>query len=219
MGKRDGFMLDVRTFISCNVLRGSIFAAAALGMGSCLTSCFTSSVYKFQSQPPEASVYHVNGSEKNLLGQTPIDFTKTNLPSDAPFTVLFEKPGYVAKEISVTPTDNSQTIVSATLKPSDDAFTDASTKKSRDLLKKIFEIQEMTARQKYVDALAALKRLEDQEPSIAEIFAMKGSIYVLLNDPDAARGQWEKALKIDPGMEDLRVRLKALPGAKKGVAP
>lgn len=184
-----------------------------------LTSCFSTSVYKFQSQPSEASVYYVNGAEKTLIGQTPIDYTKTALPTDAPFSLIFEKPGFETREISVSPTDNAQTTISATLKQSKDLFADASTKRVRDVLKKIFEIQEMTARQRYVDALASLTRLEEQEPNIAEIYTLKGSIYLIMNDQTQAKSQWEKALKIDPGLDGIRARLKALATPVKGGTP
>jgi Tfp pilus assembly protein PilF len=190
-----------------------------------LTACFSTSVYKFQSQPSEASVYYLNGAEKTLIGQTPIDYTKTNLPSDAPFSILFEKSGFEPREISVTPTDNSQTIISAILKSSAEPFADATTKKIRDVLKRVFDVQEMTAKQKFVDALTALKKLEEEHPNVAEIYSMKGSIYILLNDKAQAKEQWEKALKIDPSLDQLRVRVKAIsastksPNDKKEVKP
>ena len=186
---------------------------------SILTSCFSTSVYKFQSQPAEASVFFVNGSEKTLIGQTPIDYTKAALPSDVPFTIVFEKPGYEPKEISVSPTDNSQTTVSASLKTAKEPVTDAATKHLRDVLKRVFDVQELTARQKYVDALAALNKLEEQEPNVPEIYMLKGSIYAVLNDSAQARTQWEKALKLDPTLDNLRVRIKALPASAKGGTP
>jgi hypothetical protein len=178
-----------------------------------VSGCFTSSVYKFQSQPNEASVYYINGTEKTLIGQTPIDYTKAALPSDTPFVIIFEKPGFETKEISVSPTDNSQTTVSANLKSSSDGPSDAATKRIRDILKKVFAVQELTAKQKYVDALAALSKLEDSEPSLAEINVIKGSIYLMLNDKVEARKQWEKALKLDSSLDEIRTRIKNLPAA------
>jgi tetratricopeptide (TPR) repeat protein len=136
-----------------------------------------------------------------------------------PFTLLFEKPGYEAREISVSPTDNSQTTISTVLKSSKEPFADAATKRLRDVLRKIFEIQEMTSRQRFVDALAALNKLEESEPNVAEIYAMKGSIYLMLKDVSQTKAQWEKALKIDPTMDQLRVRIKNLPAAAKAGNP
>lgn len=183
------------------------------------SGCFSTSIYKFQSQPSEASVYYINGNDKMLIGVTPIDYTKAALPSDVPFTLLFEKPGYEAREISVSPTDNSQTTISTVLKASKEPFADAATKRVRDVLRKIFEIQEMTSRQRFVDALSALNKLEESEPNVAEIYAMKGSIYLMLNDVSQTKAQWEKALKIDPTMDQLRARIKNLPASAKAGNP
>jgi len=180
-----------------------------------MLGCFSTSVYKFQSQPTEASVYYVNGAERNLIGVTPIDYTKAALPADAPFTLIFEKTGYESREISVSPTDNSQTTIRAVLKAAKEPIADATTKRVRSVLRRIFEIQELTSRQRYADALAGLNKLEEEEPNVAEIYSMKGSIYLMLNDPSQTRAQWEKALKIDPTLDTLRERLKKLPTTAK----
>ena len=172
--------------------------------------CISSSVYKFQSQPSDAAVYYVHGKDKTLLGQTPIDFTKTLLPSDAPFTIYFEKQGFEVKEIAVTPTDNSQTTISALLKQATEPLSDPVNKKVRRILQKIFEIQELTARHRYVDALAELKKIGEQEPAISEINILRGSIYLILHDPVRAKIEWEKALASDPSLDDIRARIKTL---------
>ena len=191
--------------------------ACALKIMAFLTGCFSTSVYKFQSQPSEANVYYVNGAEKNLIGVTPIDYAKTALPGDAPFTLVFEKAGYETREVSVSPTGNSQTTIRATLKASKEPFADAGTKRVREVLRKIFEIQELTSRQRFADALAALNKLEETEPNVAELYALKGSIYLMLNDAVQTRVQWEKALKIDPTLDNLRERIKKLPNTAKAV--
>lgn len=180
-----------------------------------MLGCFSTSVYKFQSQPNEASVYYVNGAERNLIGVTPIDYTKAALPADAPFTLIFEKPGYESREISVSPTDNSQTTIRAVLKAAKEPISDVTTNRVRSVLRRVFEIQELTSRQRYADALAGLNKLEEEEPNVAEIYSMKGSIYLMLNDPSQTRVQWEKALKIDPTLDSLRERLKKLPTTAK----
>jgi tetratricopeptide (TPR) repeat protein len=184
-----------------------------------LTGCFTTSVYKFQSQPPEASVYYVNGPDKTLVGQTPIDYSKTALPSDAPFTILFEKAGYESREVSISPTDNSQTTISANLKVAKQALGDATTKRVRELLKKIFQIQEFTAQSRYVDALALINKAAEEEPDVAEIFVLKGSVYYLLNDHKQAKLAWQEALKIDSTLDQLRQRIKSIDANDKGASP
>lgn len=182
-----------------------------------LNGCASSSVYRFQSQPSDAAVYYIHGQDKTLLGQTPIDYTKTQLPSDAPFTIYFEKQGYDVKEIAVTPTDNSQTTISATMKQSKEPMSDPVNKRVRKSIQKIFQIQELTARHRYVDALSEIKTLEEQEPGVVEISILKGSIYLILNDPTQAKDAWDKALAADPSLDDLRARIKALKLPEKGV--
>lgn len=205
--------------IAFNLVHSLRVIACTMSIVLLLTGCFSTSVYKFQSQPSEATVYYVNGAEKNLIGVTPIDYAKTALPGDAPFTLIFEKTGYETREVSVSPTDNSQTTIRAVLKASKEPFADAGTKRVRDVLRRIFEIQELTSRQRFADALAALNKLEEIEPNVAEIYALKGSIYLMLNDAAQTKTQWEKALKIDPTLDTLRERIKKLPNTAKAVAP
>ncbi len=162
------------------------------------------------SQPSEATVFFVNGSQKTMIGQTPIDFSKAALPTDAPFVITFEKSGFETKEISVAPSENTLTTINVSLKPALGALTDEATKRTRKSVQQIFAIQELTAQKRYVDALASLKKLEEAEPNLVEVFVMRGSIYVLLNDTQQARREWEKALKMDPSMESLKVRLLTL---------
>lgn len=197
----------------------SFRAVVSLLAAASLQGCFSTSVYKFQSQPSEASVYYINGNDKVLVGVTPIDYAKTALPTDVTFTLLFEKVGYESREVAVSPTDNSQTTISTVLKSSKEPFADQATKRLRGVLQKIFEIQELTSRQRFVDALAALNKLEENEPNVAEIYAMKGSIYLMLNDIAQTRLQWEKALKVDPTLDHIRARIKNLPAIAKAGNP
>lgn len=169
-----------------------------------VASCATN--YRFVSQPNEATVYYENGNQKTLIGQTPIDFSKAALPTDSPFIIIFEKTGFEKKEVSVTPSDNTLTTVSVNLKPSPNA-SDETLKRTRATLQQIFAIQELIAQNKYVDALSGLKKLEEFEPNLPEVYVIRGSVYLLLNDKKQTKQQWEKALKLDPNMESLNVRL------------
>ncbi|MBP9708739.1 MAG: tetratricopeptide repeat protein [Oligoflexales bacterium] len=179
------------------------FAAFAF-FGGCATH------YRFQSQPSEANVFYINGSEKTLIGQTPIDYAKSALPTDTPFVINFEKSGYEQKELSIAPSDNSLTTISVHLKPVLDAVTDATVKRMHDTIQQIFKVQELSSQQRYVDALSALQKLEEAEPTLAEVFVLRGSIYVMLNDKERAKQEWEKALKLAPHLESLKVQLARL---------
>lgn len=175
--------------------------------------------YRFASTPEAAAVYQITPTSKVLLGETPITFAKTALPTEAPFVVVFEKEGFESKDVSISPTDNSLTTVSVQLKPVRPGGEDVGMKRMRGVLRQIFSIQEKIFQKKYVDALAALKTLEQQESALAEVFVLRGSVYVLLNDPDQARQQWDKALQIDPSLDEVKVSLAKLPKAGGGQAP
>jgi hypothetical protein len=41
----------------------------------------------------------------------------------------------------------------------------------------------------------------------------------MLNDAAQTKTQWEKALKIDPSLDNLRERIKKLPNTAKAVTP
>lgn len=172
--------------------------------------------YRFVSTPDAASVYQLTPTSKVLLGETPINFSKTALPTEAPFVVVFEKEGYESKDVSISPTDNSLTTVAVQLKPVKPGGEDAGLKRMRGVLRQIFSIQEKIFQKRYVDALADLKSLEQQEGGLAEVYVLRGSVYVLLNDPEQARLQWGKALQIDPSLDDVKVSLAKLPKASNG---
>lgn len=173
-----------------------------------LSNCATH--YRFQSQPSEANVFYINGSEKTLIGQTPIDYAKSALPTDTPFLLNFEKSGYELKELSIAPSDNSLTTISVHLKPTLDVATDATVKRMHETIQQIFKVQELSSQQRFVDALSALQKLEETEPNLAEVFVLRGSIYVMLNDKERAKQEWEKALKLAPNLESLKVQLSRL---------
>lgn len=180
-------------------------ALAAYLCASCATE------YRFVSTPEAAAVYQLTPSAKVLLGETPVNFAKTALPTEAPFVVAFEKEGYEAKEVSISPTDNSLTTVAVQLKPTRPGGEDLGLKRTREVLRQVFQIQEQIFQKKYVEALAGLKVLESKEKDLAEVYILRGSVYVLLSDPEQARREWEKALSMDPGLSDIKVSLSKLP--------
>jgi tetratricopeptide (TPR) repeat protein len=183
----------------------AIVLTSALMLNAC------ASYYRFQSNPQDAVVSHMNGTQKNVLGQTPIDFSKTALPKDTPFVILFEKDGFETKEIAVSPNDNALTTISVSLKPAKLPQNDTQVQRIRKTLQDIFEIQELAAKRRFVDALTKLNELQSREPMLVETHVLKGSIYVMLADPLKAREEWEQALKLDPNLEKIRQSLSELP--------
>jgi tetratricopeptide (TPR) repeat protein len=169
--------------------------------------------------PEGAAVYYVSAAQRTLLGETPIDFAKTSLPSDAPFVITFEKEGFDNREIAVTPTDNALTKISVQLNPKKPGGTDEGLKRLRGVVVKIFSIQKMIYQKKYVDALAALQNLAASEPNMPEVFVLRGSVYASLRDNDQARREWETALKLDPALDEVKVALAQLQNSNSGGKP
>lgn len=164
--------------------------------------------YKISTLPQGVSVYQKAGADKSFLGETPIEFEKSGLPPDKPFVLVFEKSGFESKELVVTPTDDTRTTVSVTLKPAergtdgDDTF-----RRTRSVLLKVFEIQNLVAKKRYVDALTSLNALEEQEPKLPEVFMLRGSVYFMLNEQQLAKNNWEKALELDPALSSVQESL------------
>jgi hypothetical protein len=180
--------------------------AGSLLLVSTLVGCSTT--YQFVTQPEGANVYHQKDGSKALLGTTPLEFKKSGLPEDAPFSVIFEKQGYEPLNLLITPTDNSHTTVTATMKPgSASNGNDPESMRVRGVLRRVFKVQEHVATRRYTEALSLLRDLEKDEPNLAETYVLKGSVYLMLNDSAQARLSWEKALTLDSSLDDVRVQL------------
>jgi len=197
-----------------------IFAASLNMLALTFVGCSTT--YQFNTQPEGASVYYQKDGTKALIGTTPLEFKKSALPEDVPFSVLFEKTGYEPLNLVITPTDNSHTTVSATLKPGAGNGKDPESRRVRSVLSRVFKVQELVATRRYPEALSLLRDLEKDEPNLAETYVLKGSVYLMLNDSAQARKAWEKALQLDTSLDDVRVQLNKIAadaGAKSGSKP
>lgn len=176
-------------------------------------ACGCSTTYKINSVPEGATVYHKSGGESAILGTTPMEFKKSGLPDDVPFILTFERDGFEKQDVAVTPTDNSLTMINVNLKPGGSNPNDPALQRARKVVSAVFRIQELAYAKKYVDALASIRELEQSEPDFAEILALKGSLYFVVGDKVQAKEAWERALKLDPGMDSVRTRLGQLGGA------
>jgi tetratricopeptide (TPR) repeat protein len=173
-----------------------------------LASCASS--YNFVSQPPGATAFLKQGNEKKYLGETPLEFSKSQLPTSDPFVISIEKDGYMPREISILPTNQSQTNVRVSLVANVAGTGDVGLARLRGALALVLDAQEKAAKRNFIGALATLSELEKSEPRLPEIFVIRGSIYVLLKQPADARAQWTKALELDPTLEAIKVRLAQL---------
>jgi len=184
--------------------RVSVAVIVATLLGGCATT------YEFTSVPPDATVFQNVNGERALLGQTPLIFKKSALPDDRPFSVTFVRDGWESVDVLITPTGDSRTKVNATLRPGRGDGKDPQTLRTRKVLGIVFNIQELVAQNKVVDALSLLRDLEKDEPNLAEVFVLKGSVYAAINDRAQAKTAWERALALDSSLDRVRVELRRL---------
>jgi hypothetical protein len=81
--------------------------------------------------------------------------------------------------------------------------------RTRSYLGGVARVKEMYASRRYELALIELVALEKEYPQDARLLAMKGSLYLKLNQPKLARQAWEKALSINPDDAGVAEALRA----------
>lgn len=69
------------------------------------------------------------------------------------------------------------------------------------------EAQILFSERRYVQALAEINKSVDAAPNMALAYAVRGSIYYMLRQFPEAKISWEKALELDPSMDNVRAIL------------
>lgn len=177
----------------------SLLIFAFLGLSGC-----ASSSYFITSNPTGANVYYVDpaSQKKFLIGTTPIQYSKSSIPNDAPFIMTFEKEGYAVDQIPVANSDDSKTVINVKLKPED-----VGTREDKDLQKlvaQLFSAQELIYKKKYQAAIIELDKVIAERPALAQAYVMKGTAYYLLKEMPSAMDSWKKAMRIDPENQGLK---------------
>lgn len=84
------------------------------------------------------------------------------------------------------------------------------TKEDADYNKALFNLQEaqkLFSERRYAQALAEINKSVDSAPNMALAYAVRGSIYYMLRQYPDAKSSWEKALELDPSMDNVRAIL------------
>jgi tetratricopeptide (TPR) repeat protein len=84
------------------------------------------------------------------------------------------------------------------------------TKEDADYNKALFNLQEaqkLFSERRYPQALAEINKSVDSAPNMALAYAVRGSIYYMLRQFQEAKSSWEKALELDPSMDNVRAIL------------
>ncbi|MEQ1878393.1 MAG: hypothetical protein ABL958_17250 [Bdellovibrionia bacterium] len=136
------------------------------------------------------------------MGSTPLNYSKSALPTESAFMISLEKDGFLTQEIPVAPTDESKTMISINMRGDPAGSTNA----NRDLnvvATGLFRAQELIYKKQYQAAVVELDKIIKDKPEIVQAHVMKGTAYFLLNELPSATEAWKKAMKLDPGNEDL----------------
>ena len=67
--------------------------------------------------------------------------------------------------------------------------------------------QSLFSERRYAQALAEINKSVDAAPNMALAYAVRGSIYYMLRQFPEAKISWEKALELDPSMDNVRAIL------------
>jgi tetratricopeptide (TPR) repeat protein len=84
------------------------------------------------------------------------------------------------------------------------------TKEDADYNRALFSLQEsqrLFSLKRYTEALVQINKSIDAAPNLALAHAIKGSIYYMLQNMNQAKISWEKALELDPSMDNVRAIL------------
>lgn len=168
-----------------------------------LNGCASSS-YFITSNPSGANVYYVDpaSQKKFLMGTTPVQYSKSSIPNDAPFMMSFEKEGYVVDQVPVANSDDSKTVINVKLKP--EAMGNKEDKELQRIVAQLFSAQNLIFRKQYQAAIIELDKVLAERPSLAHAYVMKGTAYYLLKEIPSATDSWKKAMRIDPENQALK---------------
>ena len=84
------------------------------------------------------------------------------------------------------------------------------TKEDADYNKALYSLQEaqrLFSERRYSEALAEINKSVDAAPNMALAYAVRGSVYYMLRQLPDAKKSWEKALELDPSMDNVRAIL------------
>lgn len=166
-------------------------------------ACSTSS-YLIHSNPSGASVFYMDQKSqgKQLLGLTPLNYSKSSLPEAEPFVLSFEKEGYLPQQVPIAPTNDSRTTVSTTLKVEPSLAKQPNLEMNK-VINRLFRAQEMIYRKRIQSAIVELDQIIQEKPDIVQAHVMRGTCYYILNEMPSAIEAWKTALQLDPDNKEL----------------
>ena len=174
-----------------------------LWMGLTITACSSSS-YLFHADPTGTSVFYIDEKTqaKQLLGVTPINFSKSSLPTESPFLLSFEKEGFITQQVPVAPSNDARTTVAVTLRMDPVAEKQPNAEMNK-YINRILGVQNLIYKKRIQSAIIELDQIIRDKPDIIQAHIMRGTCYYILNEVSTAIESWKTALTLDPGNKEL----------------
>jgi tetratricopeptide (TPR) repeat protein len=155
------------------------------------------------SNPSEAEVDLVSQQDQVVgsLGTTPLLITPDTLAekqSGGPYVLRISKDGYLSQEILLMSINGIQANLNLQLR------TNEPSKALNETIDVLFYAQELAQNGEYQQGLDTLTNLQKIHPGIIAIYEIKGSIFMLRGDYQAAAHELEKATQLNPDNAALR---------------
>ena len=185
----------------------SLYSKILLILFSVATVACSTSSYLLNSSPSGVSVFHIDDKQnRELLGETPLAYSKSSLPTEAPFLLSFEKEGFIPQQVPVAPTNDSRTTVSVNMKV-DPVLEKQPNAEMNKIIKRIIRAQNMIYKKRIQSALVELDQILKEKPDIVQAHIMKGTCYYILNELPTALESWKVALSLEPDNKELKIFL------------
>jgi tetratricopeptide (TPR) repeat protein len=197
----------------CNILFTFIF----------LTGC--SSTFKVVSDPIEADVLvGTKKSELKLVGKTPLDLTTNELIEKIGenendfFIIEVKKEGFETEHFSFPKLQSGVLLSELNVKLKKDEGKESQLKTAQDIVNQLFLAQKFALSGQFERAMIQLDKILEEYPDFSRAASMKGSIHLAQKNYQESLKWYEKAIELDPKMEEtvkLAAKVRELIGGRQ----
>jgi len=190
-----------------NTIKTLQIIIVCLSLGACSTAPF-----KIKSEPDNIKVFLIlpESNEKKSLGVTPITKTKdeinellgSELPSGGMINLLFEKEGFVKKEVWLPSAAGGDLGVDISVKLSEGVSSQEEMKTANDIINKLFLAQGYARTQQYERALIEIDKVLEVFPEFDRALTMKGAVLYGQGSFKTSLEAYEKALNSNPELRN-----------------
>lgn len=169
-----------------------------------LAACSSKSYLTIKTKPESATISAFNEKTQAFepIGQTPVIIKDQDLAYLESGVLKIEKKGFVTENIIFPAGSISSTEITFQLKENHEWIGKESksiSKVAEDIAKTLHQINRHTSAREYNSALTLSNTLIDKYPDTSLFYDIRGSIYLLLNQREEARRNFQKSLELSPG--------------------